>query len=74
MLHALPALLIVGFLCAAAILLLAKFFWPARTSEPDETDNWEQRNDLRTTSLEHPPEARDTAVDAAVASQILGID
>lgn len=72
--HVLPALAIVAFLCLATIILLAKFFWPARTLEPDEADNWEQRNDLRRPSLEHPPEANDTAVDAAVASQILGID
>ncbi|HSQ98786.1 MAG TPA: hypothetical protein VLM36_02605 [Sphingomicrobium sp.] len=72
--HALPALAIVACLCLATIVLLAKFFWPARTREPDETDNWQQRNDLRAPSLEHMPEANDTAVDAAIASQILGTD
>lgn len=72
--HALPALAIVGILCVATIVLLAKFFWPARTHDPDEANNWEQRNDLRAPSLERLPEATDTSVDAAVASQILGID
>jgi hypothetical protein len=72
--HALSALASIGLICAAAIALLAKLFWPARTPEPDQTDNWAQRNDLRSPSLEHLPEANDTSVDAAIASQILGTD
>lgn len=72
--HALPAIIALGLLCSGAVALVVRLFWPRPTHEPDAADDWAQRNDLRVPSLEHPPEAQDTALDAAVASQIIGID
>lgn len=74
MAHKMYLLLALGLICLCAILLLTKIFWPRRAREPDETDNWAQRNDLRTPSLEKPQEAQDYSVEAAVASEMMGPD
>ena len=65
--------LVLVVLTAGAVALLLKLFWPKAAHGPDAADNWEQHNDLRTPSLEKAPEADNTAVDAAVAVQDMGI-
>lgn len=72
MTHALAAVAVLGLICVAAMVLPYRLFWRQSPQDVGEAGNWAQRNDLRTPSLEQPPEAQDNAVDAAVASQILG--
>ena len=64
----------IGVLAVIALgtALAVKLFWPARSVASDDDDPWAQHNDSRMPSLEQPPEARDTSVDAAVAAQIIG--
>ena len=61
------ALIVVG---AAALLL--KLFWPKLQSAADGEDLWAQHNERDMPSLERQAEARDSSIDAAVASQIVG--
>lgn len=61
-------------LLAAVAVLIARLFWAASSQASDPDDPWAQHNELRTPSLEQPPEASDTSVDAAIAAQINGVE
>ena len=67
-------LLIVVLGGVAVAALAARLLWPTARPEPGPETNWEQHNDTRMPSLENAPQAGDTAVDAAVAVQDMGID
>ena len=67
-------LVILSLICAVAAFMTLGLFWPSTRRDPGPRDNWEQRNDLRTPSLEQPPEAQDLSVQAAVAAQIRDTD
>jgi FtsZ-interacting cell division protein ZipA len=66
-------LLIVVLGAIAVAALTARLFWPSPRREPRPETNWEQHNDTRMPSLENAPKAGDTAVDAAVAVQDIGL-
>ena len=66
-------LLIVVLGAIAVAALAARLFWPTARREPGPDTNWEQHNDTRMPSLENAPKAGDTAVDAAVAAQDMGL-
>jgi hypothetical protein len=66
-------LAILALAAIAAVALMLKLFWPKAAHGPDAADNWEQHNELRAPSLENAAQAGDTAVDAAVAVQDMGI-
>ena len=56
----------------AAVALMLKLFWPKAAQEPGASDNWAQRNELRSPSLESSAESRDNSIDVAILSQIVG--
>jgi hypothetical protein len=65
------------FVVLAAITVaavVARLFWPVARPEPIGETNWEQHNELQMPSLEKAPQAGDTAVDAAVAVQDMGLE
>jgi hypothetical protein len=68
------AVIIIGAIALAAVLLVVRLAWPARRVISVSADPWAQRNDVRMPSLERVPEAADNAVDAAIAAQINGVD
>jgi len=67
-------LLIVVLAAIAVAALVARLFWPVARSEPRGETNWKQPNELQMPSLEKTPQAGDTAVDAAVAVQDMGLE
>ena len=65
-------LLILALAGVAAVALMLKLFCPKAAQEPGASDNWAQHNDLRLPSLENSAESRDSSIDVAVLSQIVG--
>jgi hypothetical protein len=66
-------LAVLGVIVAGFVALLLKLLWPKRQESADAGDPWAQHNESAMPSLENAPEAGDTAVDAAVAAQDLGL-
>ena len=67
------AAIFIALIAIASVALLLKLFWPNQPRERGPDDNWAQRNDQRMPSLEKPADAKDNAVDAAVAAQDMRI-
>jgi hypothetical protein len=67
-------LLIVALGAIAVAAVVARMFWPVARPQPSAETNWEQHNELQMPSIEKTPQAGDTAVDAAVAVQDMGLE